>query len=265
MIAEGGVILGKPKRIDPEVFFSNEDEEALDSFIISIAAWFNDLKSYQMHAIQAEEKAKKYKLAIESGQEISKELEMEARLCYSHITHAARLMASHLVELFDLIDKNINTLKHPTFLIAANNIPADRQQYLSMILRCATGDLPNGTYSDHFKELKKIFVKVRSNGTYHYYNLRHSKKGYQHFFKDCEGNEPYMCLADSPGGTRFFFADRIHEYFFSEIANYDSGAINEFAGLAQHAIKDLVESYVKTKEKVLYYKRIVAWTFKKYP
>ena len=261
MVYEGGIILGKPRRVGPDVFFSNKDEEDLDSFIIALAAWFNDLKTYQLHGIQAETRLLQYKEAIQNGLP-SKEKEMEARLSYSHYNHASRLIASHIVELFEAINENVEHLKHPTFHKASNSILLERQQFLNIVIRCATGDLAPGEATDKFIKMKNLFVRMRSSGTYHYYKTKYFRKGYLHFFQQQEGNDPYYCLSESPGGTRFFFADRVQEEIMRELeTNYRLEAIHEFAGLAQHAIKDLVESYIVIKEKEIRQNKINKWMF----
>jgi hypothetical protein len=262
MIPEGDVILGIPKRIDRDVFFSNKDEEALDSFIIAVAAWFNDLKTYQLHAIQAEERAKAYIKAINDGKKPNKKEEMEGRLATSQFNHASRLMAAHVVEILESIKMNEEILKHPIFIKAVDNIPKDRQIYLEVIVRCATDSLGPADESGKFVSLKKLFVRMRASGTYHYNKLKYFKKGYQHYFEQ-PGNEPYYCLAESPGGTRFFFADRVQEEILQELVSLDAGAINDFSSVAQHAVKDLVVSYISVKEQALKKSRIANWTFRK--
>ncbi len=262
MISEGGIMLGLPKRINPRIFFSNKDEEELDSFIISMAAWFNDFKTYQLHGIEAEKRVQIFKEKIGRGEEPNKEDQMEARLSTSYYNHASRLIASHIIELFEAINENKERLNHPTFYKAANNIAEDRQKYLNIVLRLALGEVIPGKEFQEFVKLKNLWVRMRTSGTYHYSKIKYFKKGYLHFFNQLEGNEPYYCSTESPGGTRFFFADRIQEEIFQELEkNYRPDTIHEFAGLAQHAIKDLVESYIDIKEKALKADMVSKWTF----
>lgn len=263
MISEGGITLGTPKRISPNVFFTNKDEEALDSFIIAMAAWFNDFKTYQLHGMEAEKRIQP--LHDKMGkEEPSKEDQMEARLAYSYYNHSIRLIAAHLIELFEAIKENEDHLRHPTFYKAVNDIAKDRQQYLNVVLRLGTGELIPGKEYQEFLKLKNLLVRMRSSGTYHYSKTKYFKKGYVHYFKQQEGNEPYYCSSESPGGTRFFFADRIQVEIFQELeTNYPPETIHEFAGVAQHAIKDLVESYIRIKEKELWAERVSKWTFTK--
>lgn len=251
MIDDGGVKLAEVLVLSPHVFCTKFSDEGLDGLIIALAAWFNDLKTYYIHAIAADKKAEAYRLKVDRDEHPSREDHLNAMLAGSYYNHAMRLIASHCVELFHAISENREILRQSEFRKAVEGIPAERRKYWLAVEKISLDEeLGDAGLVKELGELKKIFIRMRSNGTYHYDSVKHFAKGYKKYFVEKKAeNDPFYSLGTSPGATRFFFADRSQEYVLEELESlHSSPVINEFASIAQHAIKDLILSFIQLRE-----------------
>ena len=240
--------LGTPKKINSRTFFLNNDEEEVDAFIVMLAAWFNDLKSYQALMAQAQFLSINCMEKLERNEKLSHDEEMRKRLSHSQSNHALRLIASHIVEFFEALRENQKIFENQTLLKTINNISTEQKPYWPILINLALPNcIPGNVVSQNFKKFENILIRMRTSGTYHYSKIKYFKKGYLHYYNN-PANEPYYCSTDTVDGTRFFFADRVQEKILDEfVEQHPESAFSELLGIAQYGVKELVEEYIRMK------------------
>jgi hypothetical protein len=210
-----------------------EDKRAaVDSLVIALACWFNDAKAYIDLASIAEETMKR----MDDPNKVIGFLSVE--IGYSRHRHAVRLVCSHIEELVELIGQNPNLIEDEVFQDCIENLP---DHLRSAWVECI--DL--GKRNSHSKDLRTLLQRVRANGTFHYYNLKHFGLGYKRYYLGKKHREAFLYFGNSLDQTHFVFADRAHE---SELERFtESFSNDELIRLTHglcHAIRLIVVRYL---------------------
>lgn len=222
--------------VPPGVLIDPKTNDKLDGFVLALALAFNDLKLFGMVHYQLHQSPQAKAISPESGE-------------HSGITcQVFRYVAAALHEVLKLIEKHQPLFTDPRFV-----------QALGMLKR-ARPDWDLLVAAVHDKPLRSALERIRSNGTFHYYNTRDIVAQYRrHFFEAervPENEAAYLSAGENTEQTRFYFADAAAWTLFRRVGSKVEGEVRFDAFLdrlrqvwwaASHAVGSFVSAWIVVK------------------
>jgi hypothetical protein len=150
----------------------------------------------------------------------------------------------------------MKAVNSPLVKNAARKMGKNRGRAWDDIVRVATGERA----TEEHKDFCNFLVKVRANGTYHYYNIKGLAKGFNQHFKKGQKNTflekwAFLSRGNNFESTRFYFADAAALAVFHERPGNTSGdwnqAIEGYLTLINQTLRFLVSEYLKLRGAVL--------------
>lgn len=245
----GDVILKPPARQDffdfdlaplakvpPADLIDAEKDDEVDQFVLALALAFNELKLFAMLHYHLGERARDYSPgppSPEGGQ-------------HAALTgQVMRYAASIINELLELISRNRGAQGTKTFATILGHLTAlQRKEWNELV---ALANAPKDP-------MRVALVKIRANGTFHYYQTKDTTLGFRaHFFEGKGGpirDAAYLSVGKNYEQTRFYFADAAVAARFEAAvkgAPNFSQKMSRLLWCANFAVASVVASWVRFK------------------
>lgn len=187
---------GDLKYIDSERLVSDEKEDLVENFFITLGLFFNDLKGFFLfHGLLENkyEKPKQDEVTVHAGN-------------YSGVlVQINKLITSAIHEFFNFLEKNQDILDNAEFNEILDKLPKQDKELWIGLFAAARGDIEN------VSDFLKAILKIRNNVGFHYCQSgKLLRNGYKSFFdrkKRSRNKFAYYAIGETIETTRFFFSD----------------------------------------------------------
>lgn len=220
----------------------NSNSDGADQFIITIALIYNDIKGLLLfwEIIEEFEKSHKTenKICGKTGQFVGLKTQV-----YKYILSSINEISVLFVEQKDLIQSD-------KFEVILKSIPQDAKAAWTKLCKFCFND---DQADEDLKKVRLAIVKIRSNGSFHYNQVKALFNAYKETFQD-KKEQPlgraYLSIGNGIEDSRFYFADAAMSKYVSETLKAcgpnQEKIIKEFLRSSHHAIAFVVREYLKS-------------------
>jgi hypothetical protein len=190
------IFSGELKYINPKLLVSEDKDDKIENFFITLGLVFNDLKGLILFE----------KLVIDNFEKPQEDKATSHLGNYGGVmAQIHRLFASAIHEFFEFLNENEEILSKNEFKEIMNKLPVEDKSLWEGLFAAAAGNLYKLT------DFLKTLLRIRNNLGFHYYDSgKNLRRGYVSFFnrkKNCKNEFAYYSIGETVEVTRFFFSD----------------------------------------------------------
>ena len=229
--------LAKLQTFDPDVF-QEDDRVTQDicNFVLSLALIYNDFRDLTYAQV-----------LLEQSKPSSDPSKTRFWGAFAGVeNHLSRLTVGLLHELFNLIQKNENVLKHKFMKTLVSDMRSNARESWNIVVKVAMGSTPKDTVG-------KSLLLVRNKVAFHY-DPKEIWRGYrQHFIGETRKDDRgFISRGLSMAESRFYFADAAAQAYLHAVMGIEADSntidvVREFVRPLNIALMELVDRFIQKR------------------